>query len=103
MLKITAIDEEHQRTLVLEGKLVDPWVSELERSWSEAQHTLQSRKLVVDLRDVITISHHGENVLYLMMNEGATIRCRRGILARHVLQQLKRKWKIQCRKRKDEQ
>ena len=35
MLKITAMNCGDQRRLVLEGALVEPWVSELERNWAE--------------------------------------------------------------------
>jgi ABC-type transporter Mla MlaB component len=90
MLKITATDSEHQRTLVLEGKLLDPWVAELERMWGEA-HQAERRKIVVDLKDVTAISQRGENLLYRMMAEGATFLCCRGVLTRHVVQQLERR------------
>jgi anti-anti-sigma regulatory factor len=95
MLKITAIDNEQKLTLVLEGKLVDPWVAELERSWTEVQHANDRRGIVVDLKDVTVISQRGENVLFQMMSEGATLNCCRGVLTRHVLEQLKRRGK--CR------
>ena len=98
MLKITAIDDEHTRTLVLEGQLIDPWISELERSWNEARMSIRSRSVVVDLRDVTTISQHGENVLFRMMAEGVEFNCCRGVLTKHVLMQLKQRCKAQSRK-----
>lgn len=98
MLKITAVDNEHSRTLILEGQLIDPWVSELERSWSEARMSIRADSIVVDLKDVTTISQHGENVLYGMMADGAVLSCCRGVLTRHVLQQLKQRCKAQGRK-----
>ncbi len=98
MLKITAIDNEHTRTLVLEGQLVDPWVSELERSWTEARMSNFALSIVIDLKDVTTISQHGENVLFQMMADGAELNCCRGILTKHVLQQLKQRCKAQRRK-----
>ena len=94
MLKITSVDNEHQRTLVLEGKLVDPWIAELERAWSETQ-SMDRRRVVVDLKDVTTISQRGEDLLYRMMAGGATFFCCRGVLTRHVLQQLERRRKGQ--------
>ena len=99
MLKITSIDDEHQRTLVLEGKVIDPWIAELERAWGEAQSNGR-RSVVVDLKDVTTISQQGENLLYRMMAEGATFFCCRGVLTRHVLQQLEQR---RARQHKEEQ
>ena len=93
MLKITAIDNEDQRTLILEGKLIDPWVEELEHEWSETVPEGR-RRVFVDLKDVTTISQRGENLLYRMMAEGAKFSCCRGVLTRHVLQQLERRRKL---------
>ncbi len=95
MLKITAIDHDRQRTLVLEGQLTDPWISELERSWTEARMSIQAGSIVVDLKDVTAISQRGENVLYQMMADGAQFNCCRGVLTKHVLHQLK----LRCRSR----
>jgi hypothetical protein len=98
MLKITAIDSDHHRTLILEGQLTDPWISELERSWTEARMSIGADSIVVDLKDVTAISQHGENVLYRMMADGAEFNCCRGVLTKHVLQQLKHRCKDQSRK-----
>ncbi len=98
MLKITAIDSEQQRTLVLEGSLVDPWIGELERSWTEAQGRKGTRALVVDLKDVTAISQGGENLLFQMMAGGATLICCRGVLTKHVLRRLERRYGTLSRK-----
>jgi hypothetical protein len=98
MLKITAIDNGHQRTLVLEGRLVDPWVSELERSWTEAQLANGVRTVVIDLKDVTAISQHGENLLFQMMADGATFNCCRGVFTKHVLRQLQHRRNTDRRK-----
>lgn len=90
MLKITSLENARQRTLILEGKLVDPWVAELERTWDEVRHAQQPRRLVVDLKDVTDISPRGEDLLYRMLREGAEFNCCRGVLTRHVLQRLVR-------------
>lgn len=91
MLKITTTNNGDQRTLVLEGTLVDPWVSELEKSWSEAQQLVEQGKVRVDLKDVTAISQQGENLLFQMMCEGATFNCCRGVLTKHVVKQLERR------------
>ncbi|HEX2330819.1 MAG TPA: hypothetical protein VHN74_19000 [Candidatus Angelobacter sp.] len=91
MLKITTKDYGDQRTLVVEGKLIDPWVGELEKSWTEAQRMVEQGKVRIDLKDVTVISQHGENLLLEMMREGATFNCCRGVLTRHVVKQLERR------------
>ena len=95
MFKITAIDNDSQRTLVLEGRLVDPWVAELERTWSEARDVFS---VSIDLRDVTAISDQGEALLRKMMCEGATFHCCRGVLTRHVVRRLMQKCTGQSRK-----
>jgi ABC-type transporter Mla MlaB component len=96
MLKITTKDDGDQRTLVVEGKLVDPWVSELEKSWTEAQRMVEQGKVRIDLKDVTAISQHGENLLFEMMREGAMFNCCRGVLTRHVVKQLQRRRQAQA-------
>ena len=90
MLKITDVEAGEERTLVLEGQLTDPWIAELERAWSGLQIS-ERRKVLVDLRDVTAISQRGENLLSQMMEDGARFDCCRGVLTRHVLQQLQRR------------
>jgi hypothetical protein len=101
MLKITAIDGDRKRTLVLEGSLMDRWVGELERTWIEAQRTQGELAIVVDLKDVIAISQQGEDLLFQMMSAGATFHCCRGVLTKHVLQQLERRRETNSRKGQD--
>ncbi len=102
MLKITAIDSEHKRTLVLEGSLVDSWINELERSWMDAQGGKGTRTIVVDLKDVTAISQGGEDLLFEMMARGARLMCCRGVLTKHVLQQLERRYGALSRKGQDQ-
>lgn len=98
MLKITVNENEGQLTWVLEGALVEPWLMELERSWTEAQQLNGSRTLTVMLKDVTAISRRGEELLSEMMNGGATLQCCRGVLTRHVLQQLQHRSAVQAEK-----
>lgn len=89
MLKISTVDSPIQRRLVLEGKLVEPWVSELKRCWHTAAEGLAGRKVVIDLRNVTVISQEGENALSALISEGAKFACE-GVLNKHVLKQLQR-------------
>jgi anti-anti-sigma regulatory factor len=88
MLKITSIDRNGQRTLVLEGRLADPWLTELEQTWNEVRQRKDERDLLIDLKDVTSISERGEVLLRQMMVEGAKFNCCRGVLTRHVVRRL---------------
>jgi hypothetical protein len=92
MLKISVIDSRTERRLLLEGKLIAPWVAELRTAWKAANGGLEGRALVVDVGNVTVISQEGENALLELMSEGAKFRCR-GVLTKHVIQQLTRRCK----------
>src|SRR5258708_39606976 len=87
MFRISNIDTDSERRLVVEGTLVHPWVDELRRTWSTAGYSLEGRKLVVDLTNVIMISREGENAIFGLMKEGAKFSCG-GVLAKHRLKEL---------------
>lgn len=89
MLKITVFRTDERCRFVLDGKLVCPWVAELKREWEDARLSAPEITLIVDLRNVTTISQEGQNVLLGMMQDGAKFVCG-GVLNRHVLQHLAR-------------
>jgi hypothetical protein len=89
MLKISVIDNHTQRRLVLEGKLIAPWVAELRGAWKVANVDLQGRELVIDM-DVTSISQEGENALLQLRDEGARFRCR-DVFTKHIVQLLTRR------------
>ena len=90
MLKISIAESPSQCRLVLEGKLIQPWASELRNECSKAKGDLRGRELIVDMQNLIAISPEGENVLVELMNEGVKIRgC--GVFTKHVLKQLARR------------
>lgn len=76
--------------MLLEGKLIAPWVAELRTAWKAANEEIEDRALVVDLRNITVISQEGEKVLSELMIAGARFRCS-GVLIKHVLKQLARK------------
>ena len=92
MLRISVIDSGTERRLVLEGKLIAPWVAELRTAWKATNGEIEGRVFVVDLRNVCVISQEGENALLELMNEGAKFRCS-GVFTKHVIQQLRRRSK----------
>ena len=90
MLKISVIDSRTERRLVVEGKLIAPWVGELRTAWKTANEEMEGRTLVVDLRNITVISQEGEKALSELMTAGAKFRCS-GVLTKYVLKQLARK------------
>ena len=92
MFRISTVDTRSQRTLVVEGTLVGPWVGELCTSWRNACQELGGRRLVIDLCNLTVISHEGEEAIFGLMKEGAEFACV-GVLMKHVLKQLA--WKKQ--------
>jgi len=96
MLKISTIDTKSERRLVVEGKLVEPWLAELKRTWNDASEGLQGRKLLIDLRNATVISREGEHALYELMREGARFSCG-GVLTKHLLKRLAHRWRARLR------
>jgi anti-anti-sigma regulatory factor len=90
MLKITSIEEPTQYRLVVEGKLIAPWISELKSACDRARTGLNGRKLVVDLQCLTFISQDGEKILLELMNDGTEI-CGSGLFTKHILRQLTRR------------
>jgi len=89
-MKISLVDGPTQRRLVVEGKLITPWATELRSACEDARVDLCDRELVVEMKHVTTISQEAENVIVELINAGVKFRCR-GVFTRHVLKQLTRR------------
>jgi hypothetical protein len=63
MLRITIQEDPKAQTIKLEGKIVGPWVAELERTWTSLAPALGAKKLQLDLRDVAFADDKGRKVL----------------------------------------
>jgi hypothetical protein len=63
VLRITINDEANPVRMKLEGRIVGPWVAELDRTWQSLGPSLGERKLCVDLCAVSYIDHEGRRVL----------------------------------------
>jgi anti-anti-sigma regulatory factor len=89
MLKISLVDGQRQRRLIVEGTLVAPWASELTTACERARTNLDGRELIVDLRSVTGISSEGESALLQLMRDKTKLQC--GLFMSEVLRQLARK------------
>jgi len=88
MLKISLVDGQRERRLIVEGTLVTPWVSEFAIACEKAREDMGERELVVDLRGLTRIGQEGERVLLQLMKNKTRLRC--GVFVRELLRQLVR-------------
>jgi len=63
VLNISVVERRSERRLILEGKLLAPWVTELRTACEKARGNLQNRELVIDLNNLTAIGQQGEDVL----------------------------------------
>jgi hypothetical protein len=86
MLKISLVDSQRQRRLIVEGTLVAPWANELAIACENARADLDGRELIVDLRSLTGIGPEGESVLLQLMKNKTRLLC--GVFVRELLRQL---------------
>lgn len=89
MFKISTVDTQSQRRLVVEGALVGPWVAELRTAWKSASQDLGGRKLLIDLRSLTVISREGEDAIFDLIKQGAKF-SRGGICTKYTVKRLTR-------------
>lgn len=73
MLRIYIHEDQPVATLVLEGKLVGPWVKELERCWEIVFAKHPKKSMLLDLRDVTFIDLEGRALLRTMRRNGVKL------------------------------
>jgi anti-anti-sigma regulatory factor len=98
MLRIYIHDEVPVTSFVLEGKLVGPWVEELEKGWESALAANPSRMMLVDLADVSFIDSEGRALLARMRQKGARL-LSTGVLINAIVDEIdaqQRKHSAQC-------
>jgi len=90
VLKISLVEGRKQRRLVVEGRLVAPWSDELKGACERAGTGLDGRELVIDLKNLTTISQEGENLLLELMQQGLKFKgC--GVYTNEILKQVARR------------
>ena len=87
MLKITVVKNGAGRRLIVEGKLAEPGVSELERTWNQVRQESGSRPILVDLSEVTSIDPEGEASLATMIGHGARLTAR-GLYCEYIARRL---------------
>jgi hypothetical protein len=89
-LRISICEGRKQRRLLLEGKLIAPWATELRTACEKAKTDLDGRELIVEMNNLSAISQEGENVLLDLLSEGIKFRCH-GVFTKLILKQLARR------------
>ena len=98
MLKISILDTPCHRRLVLEGKLIAPWVAELRKVFENSRADLDGRDLVIELKNLTAINQEGENLFLQLMNSGVKFRgC--GVFSKHVLRLVARRTRHDAREK----
>jgi hypothetical protein len=90
MLRITIAETLTEQRWTLEGRLVQPWISELKSNWTRTETARRERKCVVDLTAVTFIDKSGEKALAELSKGGAQL-IATGCYTRHVVQNIERK------------
>jgi len=73
MLRIYIHDEVPVTSIVVEGKLVGPWVEELEKCWETVMAAHSRKSMLVDLMHVTFIDSEGRALLTRMRRKGAKL------------------------------
>ena len=98
MLRITILDGGGDHRLVVEGKLTEPWVSELELAWKQVRQASRSRHIVVDIGGVIRIDAKAEGALTKMIAEGARLTAK-GLYCTYIVERLMNRACKECARR----
>jgi outer membrane protein len=85
MLRITTFDQGTTLMMKLEGKIVGPWVEELERGWRAAQGS--NRDLVIDLTAVTFIDAAGKRLLMAIYGQGGRL-VGSGLMAKSTIEEI---------------
>ena len=87
MLRITVKESAAEQRWILQGRLTRNSVPELVSNWQAARDRPSSCNQVVDLNEVTVIDKSGEEVLSMMIDEGARF-VASGLYTKHLLQTL---------------
>ena len=88
-MKISLVEGPRRCRLIVEGRLISPWVAEFTTACKEAIDSLHGRELMIDLRGVTAVSPEGESALVQLMKKNVRFQC--GVFMKELFKQLARK------------
>jgi hypothetical protein len=87
MLRITVTETTCEQRWILQGRLTGSAIQELITNWRANRRGQPSRRCVVDLNDITSIDKDGEQVLLMMLRDGAEFMAT-GLYTKHLLESL---------------
>ena len=87
MLRITVTENESEQRWVLQGRLTGSFLEELIASWYSNRDRPQTQSRTVDLNEITCIDKDGEQVLLMMIKDGAKF-VATGLYTKHLLESL---------------
>jgi hypothetical protein len=87
MLRITVTENESEQRWVLQGRLTGSFLEELTASWYANRDRPQTQSRTVDLNEITCIDKDGEQVLLMMIKDGAKF-VATGLYTKHLLESL---------------
>jgi len=88
MLRITMTEDSSEQRWVLQGRMTSSFLEDLTESWRGSQDRRPApQNRVVDLDEVTCIDKDGEQVLLMMMRDGARF-VASGLYTKHLLESL---------------
>ena len=87
MLRITVTENTSERRWILQGRLTGSTIEELITSWRANRRGEPSQSCVVDLNEITSIDKDGEQVLLMMLRDGAKF-VATGLYTKHLLESL---------------
>jgi ABC-type transporter Mla MlaB component len=88
MLRITVTEHASQQRWLLQGKLVKHTLPELISASNTSRNECPERVRVVDLDEITTIDKDGEQLLRLMIDEGAEL-VANGLYTKHLVEAIR--------------
>jgi hypothetical protein len=87
MLRITVKEKASEQRWTLQGRLTKECIAELVSHWRAARSRPSAGNRIVDLNEITVIDKSGEEVLSMMIGEGARF-VATGLYTRHLLEAL---------------
>src|SRR5262245_54118460 len=89
MLRITTHNEDAATVFVVEGKLIGPWVQELEKCWRAAVSVEPDRPILVNLAKVTFIDDIGKQLVARMRRSGVRL-TGAGLIAEYICSEIEK-------------